>query len=136
MDEFEVIAAELLAADRFEQEEQARELLGAADHVLGYADLLRRVPVGEAIGITMLDGTVLRGRIVRVGADWIRLAEVADEVIALRDGFLQEAIAFMRRHLRIQLDLHYRLHQGQRPVRVFPPEAASFARRGSTGLDS
>ena len=80
MDEFEVIAAELLAADRFEQEEQARELLGAADHVLGYADLLRRVPVGEAIGITMLDGTVLRGRIVRVGADWIRLAEVADEL--------------------------------------------------------
>lgn len=80
MDEFEVIAAELMAADRYEHEEHAREILGAADHVMGFAELLRRVPMGEAVGLTMLDGSVLRGRIVRVGTDWIRVDEVADEL--------------------------------------------------------
>lgn len=80
MDEFEVIAAELMAADRYEHEEHAREILGAADHVMGFAEMLRRVPVGEAVGITLLDGSVLRGRIVRVGTDWIRVDEVADEL--------------------------------------------------------
>lgn len=80
MDEFEVIAAELMAGDRYEHEEQAREILDAADHVTGFTELLRRVPVGEVIGLAMLDGSLLRGRIVRVGTDWIRVDEVADEL--------------------------------------------------------
>lgn len=80
MDEFDAIAAELLAAERCEHEEQAREVLVAADELFEFADLLRRIPVGEVVGVTLLDGSTLRGRIARVGHDWVRLAEVADEL--------------------------------------------------------
>ena len=80
MDEFDAIAAELLAAERYEHEEQAREVLVAADELLAFGDLLRRIPVGEVVGVTLLDGSTLRGRIARVGHDWVRLAEVADEL--------------------------------------------------------
>jgi hypothetical protein len=80
MDEFDAIAAELLAAQRYEHEEQARELLVAADEMFAFSDLLRRIPAGEVIGLTLIDGSTLRGRIVRVGRDWLRLSEVADEL--------------------------------------------------------
>lgn len=80
MDEFDAIAADLLAAERYEHEEQARELLVAADETFAFSDLLRRIPVGEVIGLTLIDGSTLRGRVVRVGRDWIRLSEVADEL--------------------------------------------------------
>lgn len=80
MDEFEAIAAELRSEERFEHEEHARELLAAADEVRGFDELLRRVATGEVIALMTLDGAVLRGRIVRVGRDWVRLAEVADEM--------------------------------------------------------
>ena len=79
MDEFDAIAAELQAEERFEHEEHARELLAAADDVRGFDELLRRVVTGEVIGLMTLDGAVLRGRIAQVGRDWVRLAEVADE---------------------------------------------------------
>ena len=80
MDEFDAIAAELLAAERYEHEEQARELLVAADETFAFSDLLRRIPVGEVVGLTLIEGSTLRGRVVRVGRDWIRLSEVADEL--------------------------------------------------------
>ncbi len=80
MDEFDAIAAELLATDRYEQEEQAREVLAAADEQLEFVDGLRRIALGEVVGVSLLDGSSLRGRITRVGRDWIRLAEVADEL--------------------------------------------------------
>lgn len=80
MDEFDVIAAELLASDRYEQEEEAREVLAAGDEMVAFADVLRRVGAGEVVGITLLDGSALRGRISRVGRDWFRVAEVADEL--------------------------------------------------------
>ncbi len=80
MDEFDVIAAELLASDRYEQEEEAREVLAAGDQQIGFAEVLRRVGVGEVVVITLLDGTTLRGRVSRVGLDWFRVSEVADEL--------------------------------------------------------
>lgn len=80
MDEFDVIAAELLASDRYEQEEEAREVLAAGDQQIGFAEMLRRVASGEVVGIAFLDGSTLRGRISRVGTDWFRVAEVADEL--------------------------------------------------------
>ncbi len=80
MDEFEAIAAELRADERFEHEEHARELLSAADEVRGFDELLRRRDPGEVVGLITLDGVMLRGRIVRVGRDWVRLAEVADDL--------------------------------------------------------
>ncbi len=80
MDEFDAIAAELMATERMEHEEQARELLDEADAALRFAVLLRRVPAGEVVGLVLADGGALRGRIVRVGYDWVRIAEVADEL--------------------------------------------------------
>lgn len=84
MDEFDAIAAELRADEQFEHEEHARELLAAADEVRGFDELLRRVSPGEVVALSTLDGAVLRGRIVRVGRDWVRLAEVADELGSAR----------------------------------------------------
>ncbi len=80
MDDFDAITAELRAAERMEHEEQARELLDEADAGLRFGALLRRVPVGEVVGIVLTDGAMLRGRIVRVGYDWVRVAEVSDEL--------------------------------------------------------
>ena len=80
MDDFDAITAEFVAAERREHEEQARELLDEADAELRFGGLIRRVPVGEVVGLVLADGAALRGRIVRVGYDWVRVAEVADEL--------------------------------------------------------
>jgi hypothetical protein len=79
MDEFEAITADLEAEARSEQVEHAREILAAADAVRDYAEVLRRVGPGEVVVIATADGWVTHGRIVRVGDDWIRIAEVRDE---------------------------------------------------------
>jgi hypothetical protein len=59
--------------------EHAREILAAGDAVRDYAEALRRVGPGEVVVVATADGWVTRGRIVRVGDDWIRIAEVRDE---------------------------------------------------------
>lgn len=79
MDEFEAIAASLLAEERYEQEEQARQVLTAGDAERGFADVVRRLPSGDVVTLTTVDGANLRGRVVRVGTDWLRLVEVAEE---------------------------------------------------------
>lgn len=84
MDEFDAIAAEFRAEEQFGHEEHARELLAAADEVRGFDELLRRVATGDVVALSMIDGAILRGRIVRVGRDWVRLAEVADELGSAR----------------------------------------------------
>jgi hypothetical protein len=78
MDGFDEITAELHAADRWEQEEQARELLAAADASTDFAAWLRGIPRGEVVTLVTTDGAVLRGRIGSVGRDWMRFLEVAD----------------------------------------------------------
>lgn len=80
MDDFDAITAELMAGARMECEEQARELLDEADGNTRFVQLVGRVQTGEVVGVALLDGTMLRGRVTRVGFDWIRLAEAADEV--------------------------------------------------------
>ena len=79
MDEFEEIAASLLAEERYEQEEQARQVLTAGDAERRFSDVVRRLPVGDVVTLTTVDGANLRGRVVRVGTDWLRLVEVAEE---------------------------------------------------------
>ena len=79
MDEFEAITAELRAEERSEQVEHAREILAAADADSDLADVLRRVGPGEVVVLATADGWTTRGRIVRVGRDWLRVAEVRDE---------------------------------------------------------
>jgi len=80
MDEFEAITAELRAEERSEQVEHAREILAAADADRDYAEVLGRVGPGEVVVLATADGWTTRGRIVRVGRDWLRVAEVRDDV--------------------------------------------------------
>ena len=86
MDEFEAITADLWSEERAEHEEHARELLAAADAETRFADWIRRLPRGEVVTVTTLDGDRLRGRIQRVGRDWVRLAEVSDESVPSGSG--------------------------------------------------
>ncbi len=79
MDEFDAITADLAAEERCEQVDHAREILTAADTSREYSEVLRRVGPGEVVVIATADGWVVRGRIVRVGRDWLRVAEVRDE---------------------------------------------------------
>ena len=43
-----------------------------------FADLLRRLPVGEVVTMFTLDGTDLHGRVLQVGTDVVRLGEVSE----------------------------------------------------------
>jgi len=79
MDEFEAITADLRSAERQEHEEQAREVLAAADAETDFATWARRIPRGEVVTLVTTDGTMIRGRVLRVGPDWIRVGEVADD---------------------------------------------------------
>jgi hypothetical protein len=79
MDEFDAITAELQTESRHEQVEHAREVLAAADAVSDYVDVLRRIAPGEVVVVATSDGWVAQGRVVRVGRDWIRVAEVRDD---------------------------------------------------------
>jgi hypothetical protein len=78
MDEFEAITAGLTAEARLEQVRLAREILAAADGERSYAEVLRRIPETEMVALTMTDGVTLRGRLVQVGGEGLRFAEVAD----------------------------------------------------------
>jgi hypothetical protein len=78
MDEFDAIAAELLAQERAEGDELARDILRAADHTTGFVELLRRIPRGDVVTVATTDGGAVQGRLQRVGLDWVRLAEISD----------------------------------------------------------
>jgi hypothetical protein len=80
MDEFDAITAELRGEASREQVEHAREILAAADAACEYADVLRGIGPGEVVVVATVDGWVISGRIVRVGRDWLRIAEVRDEL--------------------------------------------------------
>jgi len=80
VDEFDAITAELQAESRQEQVEQAREILAAGDAERSFVDAVRRIRPGEVLTVATVDGWVARARVVRVGADWLRLAEVSDEM--------------------------------------------------------
>ena len=42
-----------------------------------FADLLRRLPAGEVVTLVTIDGADLRGRVLEVGSDVVRLGEVS-----------------------------------------------------------
>ena len=79
MDEFDAITADLQAEERCEQVGHAREILAAADADREFTEVLRRIGPGEVVVAATADGWVVRGRLVRVGSDWVRIAEVRDE---------------------------------------------------------
>ena len=73
--------ADELARERVaEHEGEAREIVAAGDAARSFVDELRRVPPGEVVVLVATDGAPMRGRVVRVGADWIRIGEVADDL--------------------------------------------------------
>jgi hypothetical protein len=80
-DAFEAIAeelAELRTAAQAEQLGEAREIVAADLAGRWFRDELRRTAPGDVVTLVADDGQPLRGRILGVGADWVRLGEVAD----------------------------------------------------------
>jgi hypothetical protein len=51
-----------------------------AAHRPSFADLLRRLSTGEVVTVVTIDGADLRGRVLEVGSDVVRLGEVCDGV--------------------------------------------------------
>jgi hypothetical protein len=80
-DAFEAIARELADLRReaeLEQEGEAREIVAAGLAARPFVEELRRVAAGDVVTVVPADGEPLRGRILGVGADWLRLGEVGD----------------------------------------------------------
>jgi hypothetical protein len=80
-DAFEAIAhelADLRREARLEQEGEAREIVAAGLAARPFVEELRRVAPGDVVTVVATDGEPLRGRILGVGADWLRLGEVGD----------------------------------------------------------
>ena len=91
-DEFDAIAeqlAEVGVGARSEQLEEAHEIVAAGIAQRSFSDELRRISAGEVVTVVGSDGTTLRGRIVALGADWLRLGEVADDVGSRRARLLR-----------------------------------------------
>jgi hypothetical protein len=81
-DEFDAIAeelSELRLGAASEQLGEAREIIAAGIATRAFIDELRRVSPGDVVTVVGSDGVPVRGRILSVGADWLRLGEVADE---------------------------------------------------------
>jgi hypothetical protein len=81
-DAFDAIAdelSELRIEASAEHLGEAHEILAAGVAQRAFRDELRRIQTGDVVTVVGTDGVALRGRILRVGADWMRLGEVTDE---------------------------------------------------------
>jgi hypothetical protein len=81
-DAFDAIAdqlAELRMGAAAEQLDEAREIVAAGIATRPFVDQLRHIPPGDVVTLTALDGAAIRGRVLQVGADWLRLGEVVDD---------------------------------------------------------
>jgi hypothetical protein len=81
-DAFDAIAdqlAELRMGAAAEQLDEAREIVAAGVAARPFVDQLRHLPPGDVVTLTTLDGAALRGRVLQVGADWLRFGEVVDD---------------------------------------------------------
>jgi hypothetical protein len=91
-DAFDAIAEELSEL-RFgasaEQLGEAHEIIAAGVATRAFIDELRRVSPGDVVTVVGTDGVPVRGRILSVGADWLRLGEVADETGSRRARLLR-----------------------------------------------
>jgi|tagenome__1003787_1003787.scaffolds.fasta_scaffold18805849_2 hypothetical protein len=86
-DAFDAIAdqlAELRMGAAAEQLDEAREIVVAGIAARPFVDQLRHIPPGDVVTLAAADGVVLRGRVLHVGADWLRLGEVVDDEGSLR----------------------------------------------------
>jgi hypothetical protein len=76
--------ADLRREAELEQLGEAREIVAAGLAARPFVDELRRGAPGDVVTVATVDGQTLRGRILGVGADWVRIGEVTDEVGAGR----------------------------------------------------
>jgi hypothetical protein len=86
-DAFEAITeglADLRREAELEQLGEAREIVAAGLAARPFLDELRRVAPGDVVTVATVDGQPLRGRILAVGADWVRVGEVTEETGARR----------------------------------------------------
>lgn len=77
-DAFDAIAEELRREAAWDQRAEAREIVAAGTANRSFVELLTRIPRGDTVVLVTVDGTVLAGRVLAVGRDWVRLGEVAD----------------------------------------------------------
>jgi hypothetical protein len=91
-DEFDAIAEglkDLGVGARSEQLGEAHEIVAAGIAQRTFLEELRRISAGEVVTVVGIDGVPIRGRIVALGADWLRVGEVADEVGSRRSRLLR-----------------------------------------------
>jgi hypothetical protein len=91
-DKFDAIAeelAELGVGARSEQLGEADEIVAAGIAQRSFSEEVRRISAGEVVTVVGIDGAAIRGRIVALGADWLRVGEVADEVGTRRARLLR-----------------------------------------------
>ncbi len=69
-----------LASGLDSEEARTRAHDELAAHRPSFADLLRRLPAGEVVTVVTMDGADLRGRVLKVGSDVVRLGEVSGGV--------------------------------------------------------
>jgi hypothetical protein len=72
-----------------EQLGEAGEIVAAGVSSRSFADEVRRVGPGEVVTVVAVDGEPLRGRVLCVGADWMRVGEVAEATGTRRTRLLR-----------------------------------------------
>src|SRR5262245_10218617 len=80
-DAFEAITEGLSDLRREAEQEQlgeAREIVAAGIASQRFVEELRRISPGDVVTVVAADRQAVRGRILRVGADWVRVGEVGD----------------------------------------------------------
>lgn len=75
-DAFEAITGPM--AEELDQRGEAREVVAAGQATRSLVDELRRIPAGDVVTLVGTDGVALRGRMLAVGRDFVRLGEIAD----------------------------------------------------------
>lgn len=73
----DALEAEFASATRAEQFAKAIDLEREAARCRTFNQAVRELPAGEVVELATSDGAVLRGRVLEVGPDRIRLAETA-----------------------------------------------------------
>jgi hypothetical protein len=72
-----------------EQLGEAHEIVAAGVTSRRFGDEVRRIGPGEVVTVMGIDGEPLRGRVLCVGADWLRVGEVAEATGTRRTRLLR-----------------------------------------------
>lgn len=83
-DVFWELTEELRHEAAHEARAQADATVAAARRQRTFRDEVADCVPGDAVAVSLTDGAMLHGRIVGVGADWVRIAEVQDALGAAR----------------------------------------------------